>query len=196
MARKKKYIEYLDRATATTIRIDTDNLVKPGELERHVGETLTFHNGRGYIVSGVLTKGQSLIDDYAFCERYEEIEYKNEINMAMFYYPDRALSLYDSVEYAMMVVVNHCEIDEMMHNIKYIAKATDEEIAFREKLLTIKPEWFEKNFKKFDRLLNKYDKDPNCVGIEWDVLTDKDKKYVDKLFKQAEDGKHSDTEQH
>jgi len=182
-------MEYLDYALKHMIHIDDANLIKPEDIEKHIGEVLMFHNGRGYIVSGILTEAKADLDEYSFANRYSGLEYEYELNMGMYYYPEHIMSIHDTVEYAMMVVVNHIAVDEMMHNIRYIAKATDEEIAFRNKMLTYDEKWFKKNYKTIKKMLNKYndreEKLPKEEWYKWDILSDDDKLVIDKILNKA-----------
>jgi len=175
-------MEYLDQATKTKIYIKDENLIRPSDIEKHIGEVVSFHNGLGYVVTGVLTGVKYDNDEYSFAPPYDDLEYEKELDMNMFYTPDRAYGIYQTVVYAKGIVVDGIIKDEQLSDVRYIAVLSDEERAFRDKMLSYSKEWFERNYDTLTTLMDKYD-DPNDSDLyDWDILTEEDKKLVNDIF--------------
>lgn len=179
-------MHYLDRAHNKNIIIPDHTLIRPINLEHHIGETLLFHNGNGYIVSGVLTNAKYNDDEFSFLGRCSGIDYHTELDMAMCYFPNRIHSICDSVQYGYEIVVNHIITDELMHNIKYITVPTEKENAFRKMMLSKSPEWYERNIGKLDEMMSRYEKESIYLDTtyDWDLLSEEDQKTVDAIFKE------------
>jgi len=86
------------------------------------------------------------------------------------------------VVYAKGIVVDGIIKDEQLSDVRYIAVLSDEERAFRDKMLSYSKEWFERNYDTLTTLMDKYD-DPNDSDLyDWDILTEEDKKLVNDIF--------------
>lgn len=135
------------------ITILEENLIRPEDLNKHVGEVLMFHNGRGYVVSGILEAADipSLPDEFFFGRRYNTIEYTHELDM-MWFYDQQQISEYETIMYAYHIVNLNITVDEVMHNINYIAIPTKEELEFRERILNMDPSVLKSRYLKLKEI--------------------------------------------
>lgn len=148
---KHKYITYKNRATDAEIKLSTDNLIKPSELHKHIGERLIFHNGYGYVVSGILTEVDEDYNKYAY-DITRGIDYSHEMSMTYFY-TDKTkeasiVELEELYQYLYCLVVQEITHDQLMNGIKYIALPTEEEQSFIDKLLNMPKEEITANYLK------------------------------------------------
>lgn len=128
------------------ITILEENLIKPEDLNKYIGEVLMFHNGKGYVVSGILETAEILSsNEFLFGKRYDVIEYTHELDMSWFY-DQQELSEYETIMYAYHVVNLNIIRDEIMHNINYIAVPTVEELEFRKRILNTNPSILENRY--------------------------------------------------
>ena len=149
-------INYIDKVHKKEITIETKNLIKPQELYKHIGERLIFHNGFGYIVSGILEKADKEFNPYQY-DLYGGAEYSNELDISYFYCnkddPDSILDL-EEMYYSLYVV----KIQGMVHarimdNCKYIAIPSKEQQEFIDNLLSMSNEEIIDNYKKAKKQL-------------------------------------------
>ena len=107
-------ISYIEGVHKKEITIETKNLIKPQELYKHIGERLIFHNGFGYIVSGILEKAGKEFNPYQY-DLYEGVDYSNELDISYFYCdkdnPDSILDL-EEMYYSLHAV----KIQGIAHN--------------------------------------------------------------------------------
>ena len=89
-------IRYIDKVHKKEITIETKNLIKPQDLYKHIGERLIFHNGFGYIVSGILEKADKEFNPYQY-DVYRSVDYSNELDISYFYRKDNPDSIIDLV---------------------------------------------------------------------------------------------------
>ena len=144
-------ISYIDKVHKKEITIETKNLIKPQELYKHIGERLIFHNGFGYIVSGILEKADKEFNPYQY-DLYGGVEYSNELDISYFYCnkddPDSILDL-EEIYYSLYVVKIEGMIrDRIMDNCKYIAIPSKEEQEFIDNLLSLSNEEIIDNYEK------------------------------------------------
>ena len=144
-------ISYIDKVHKKEITIETKNLIKPQELYKHIGERLIFHNGFGYIVSGILEKADKEFNPYQY-DLYGGADYSNELDISYFYCnkddPDSILDL-EEMYYSLYVI----KIQGMAHNqnmgtCKYIAIPSKEEQEFIDNLLSMSNEEIIDNYEK------------------------------------------------
>ena len=99
-------IRYIDKVHKKEITIETKNLIKPQDLYKHIGERLIFHNGFGYIVSGILEKADKEFNSYQY-DLYGSSDYSNELDISYFYCdkddPDSIVDLED-IYYSLYVI--------------------------------------------------------------------------------------------
>ena len=144
-------VSYIDKVHKKEITIETKNLVKPQELYKHIGERLIFHNGFGYIVSGILEKADKEFNPYQY-DLYGGAEYSNELDISYFYCnkddPDSILDL-EEMYYSLYVVKIQGMIHERtMDNCKYIAIPSKEQQEFIDNILSMSNEEIIDNYKK------------------------------------------------
>ena len=111
-----------------------ESIIKPGDLHKHIGEILTFHNGKGYIVTACLEDAKVMTPDPNSYYKDYGIEYGSELDMSYLYSKDD-VSKYETYMYAYVIRVQGITNDEIMHNIKYVTIPTKEELDFRRHLL-------------------------------------------------------------
>ena len=113
-----------------SIKRESKSIIKPEDLHKHIGEILTFHNGKGYIVTACLEDAKVMtLDPNSYCNDYG-IEYGSELDMSYLYSKDD-VSKYETYMYAYVIRVQGITNDEIMHNIKYVTVPTKEELDFR-----------------------------------------------------------------
>ena len=149
-------ISYIDRVHKKEITIETKNLIKPQELYKHIGERLIFHNGFGYIVSGVLEKADKEFNSYQY-DLYGGVEYSNGLDISYFYCnkdnPDSILNL-EEMYYSLYVVkIKGIVYDQNMDTCKYIAIPSKEEQEFIDNLLSMSNEEITDNYEKAKKQL-------------------------------------------
>ena len=144
-------ISYIDKVHKKEITIETKNLIKPQELYKHIGERLIFHNGFGYIVSGILEKADKEFNPYQY-DLYGSSDYSNGLDMSYFYCnkddPDSILDL-EHMYYSLYVVkIQGMVHDQNMNTCKYIAIPSKEEQEFIDNLLSMSNKEIIDNYKK------------------------------------------------
>ena len=144
-------ISYIDKVHKKEITIETKNLIKPQELYKHIGERLIFHNGFGYIVSGILEKADKEFNPYQY-DLYGGAEYSNELDISYFYCdkddPDSILDL-EAMYYSLYVVkIQGMAHERIIDNFKYIAIPSKEEQEFIDNLLSMSNEEIIDNYEK------------------------------------------------
>ena len=149
-------ISYIDRVHKKEITIETKNLIKPQELYKHIGERLIFHNGFGYIVSGILEKADKEFNPYQY-DVYRSVDYSNELDISYFYcdknHPDSILNL-EEMYYSLYVVkIQGIIYDQNMNTCKYIAIPSKEEQKFIDNLLSMSNEEITDNYEKAKKQL-------------------------------------------
>ena len=153
-------ISYIDKVHKKEITIETKNLIKPQELYKHIGERLIFHNGFGYIVSGILEKAEKEFNPYQY-DLYGSADYSNGLDISYFYCdkdnPDSILNL-EEMYYSLCVV----KIQDMTHNqnmdtCKYIAIPSKEEQEFIDNLLSMSNKEIISNYEKAKKQLKLWD---------------------------------------
>lgn len=149
-------ISYIDRVHKKEITIETKNLIKPQELYKHIGERLIFHNGFGYIVSGILEKADKEFNPYQY-DVYRSVDYSNELDISYFYCnkddPDSILNL-EEMYYSLYVVkIKGIIYDQNMNTCKYIAIPSKEEQEFIDNLLSMSNEEITDNYEKAKKQL-------------------------------------------
>lgn len=134
-----------------TMVIPTERLIRPEDLHNYVGQVLEFHNGYGYIVTAVLLDGDvDPFDEYSFGPRNSSMDYSHELDMAWMYCPNDELQEYMTLQYAYVLIVDEITHDELM-NIKYVAKPSEESLAFREKILSMDKEYLAARYKELKK---------------------------------------------
>lgn len=149
-------ISYIDKVHNKEIIIETKNLIKPQELYKHIGERLIFHNGFGYIVSGILEKADKEFNPYQY-DLYGGADYSNELNISYFYCnkddPDSILDL-EEIYYSLYVVkIEGIVRDRIMDTCKYIAIPSKEEQEFIDNILSMSNEKIIDNYEKAKKQL-------------------------------------------
>ena len=149
-------ISYIDRVHKKEITIETKNLIKPQELYKHIGERLIFHNGFGYIVSGILEKADKEFNLYQY-DLYGGVDYSNELDISYFYCnkddPDSILDL-EEMYYSLYVVkIQGMVHEQTMDNCKYIAIPSKEQQEFIDNILSMPNEEIIDNHKKAKKQL-------------------------------------------
>lgn len=149
-------ISYIDKVHNKEIIIETKNLIKPQELYKHIGERLIFHNGFGYIVSGILEKADKEFNPYQY-DLYGGVNYSNELDISYFYCnkddPDSILNL-EEMYYSLYVVkIEDIVHDQNMDTYKYIAIPSKEEQEFIDNLLSMSNEEITDNYEKAKKQL-------------------------------------------
>lgn len=149
-------ISYIDKVHKKEITIETKNLIKPQELYKHIGERLIFHNGFGYIVSGILEKADKEFNLYQY-DVYRSVDYSNELDISYFYCnkddPDSILNL-EEMYYSLHVVkIKGIVYDQNMNTCKYIAIPSKEEQEFIDNLLSMSNEEITDNYEKAKKQL-------------------------------------------
>ena len=144
-------ISYIDRVHKKEITIETKNLIKPQELYKHTGERLIFHNGFGYIVSGILEKADKEFNPYQY-DLYGSADYSNGLDMSYFYCnkddPDSILDLEEMYYSLYIVKIEGLTRDRIMDSCKYIAIPSKEEQEFIDNILSISNEEIINNYEK------------------------------------------------
>ena len=149
-------ISYIDKVHKKEITIETKNLIKPQELYKHIGERLIFHNGFGYIVSGILEKADKEFNPYQY-DVYRSVDYSNELYISYFYCdkddPNSILDL-EAMYYSLYVVKIQGMVHERtMDNCKYIAIPSKEQQEFIDNILSMSNEEITDNYKKAKKQL-------------------------------------------
>ena len=149
-------ISYIDKVHKKEIIIETKNLIKPQELYKHIGERLIFHNGFGYIVSGILEKADKEFNLYQY-DLYGSADYSNELDISYFYCdkddPDSILDL-EEMYYSLYVVrIQGMVHERTMDNCKYIAIPSKEQQDFINNLLSMSNEEIIDNYEKAKKQL-------------------------------------------
>ena len=144
-------ISYIDRVHKKEITIETKNLIKPQELYKHIGERLIFHNGFGYIVSGILEKADKEFNSYQY-DLYGSADYSNELDISYFYCnkddPDSILDL-EEMYYSLYVVkIQGINQNQIMDNCKYISIPSKEEQEFIDNMLSMSNKEIIDNYEK------------------------------------------------
>ena len=144
-------ISYIDKVHKKEIILETKNLIKPQDLYKHIGERLIFHNGFGYIVSGILEKADKEFNSYQY-DVYRGVDYSNELDISYFYcyknHPDSILNLEEMYYSLYTVKVQNIGHDQIMDNCKYIAIPSKEEQEFIDNLLSMSNEEIIDNYEK------------------------------------------------
>ena len=149
-------ISYIDKVHKKEITIEIKNLIKPQELYKHIGERLIFHNGFGYIVSGILEKADKEFNPYQY-DLYGGAEYSNELYISYFYCdkddPDSILDL-EEMYYSLYVVKIQGMIHERtMDNCKYIEIPSKKQQEFIDNILSMSNEEIIDNYEKAKKQL-------------------------------------------
>ena len=149
-------ISYIDRVHNKEIILETKNLIKPQDLYKHIGERLIFHNGFGYIVSGILEKADKEFNPYQY-DLYGSVDYSNGLDISYFYCnkddPDSILDL-EEMYYSLYVVkIQGITYDQNMNTCKYIAIPSKEEQEFIDNLLSMSNEEIIDNYEKAKKQL-------------------------------------------
>ena len=149
-------ISYIDKVHKKEITIETKNLIKPQDLYKHIGERLIFHNGFGYIVSGILEKADKEFNLYQY-DLYGSADYSNELDISYFYCdkddPDSILDL-EEMYYSLYVVKIQGMIHERtMDNCKYIEIPSKKQQEFIDNILSMSNEEIIDNYKKAKKQL-------------------------------------------
>ena len=149
-------ISYIDRVYKKEITIEIKNLIKPQELYKHIGERLIFHNGFGYIVSGILEKADKEFNPYQY-DLYGGAEYSNELDISYFYCnkddPDSILDL-EEMYYSLYVVkIQGMAHKRIMDNCKYIAIPSKKQQEFINNMLSMSNEEIIDNYEKAKKQL-------------------------------------------
>ena len=149
-------ISYIDKVHKKEITIETKNLIKPQDLYKHIGERLIFHNGFGYIVSGILEKADKEFNLYQY-DLYGSANYSNGLDMNYFYCnkddPDSILDLEDMYYSLYVVKIQGITYDQNMNTCKYIAIPSKEEQEFIDNLLSMSNEEIIDNYEKAKKQL-------------------------------------------
>lgn len=144
-------ISYISGFTKKEIILDTKNLIKPQDLHKHIGERLIFHNGFGYVVSGILEKANKEFNPYQY-DIDKGIDYFHELNLSYFYSDkDNPDSIFDLEEmyYSLYVVKIQCiNQDQIMDNCKYISIPSKEEQEFIDNMLSMSNKEIIDNYEK------------------------------------------------
>jgi len=169
-------MKYKGLLVGTEITIKDENLIKPAELKEHIGEILVFHNRCGCVVSGKLSEFEYTPDEYSFNAPGDTIRYEDEIDTTV-----------ESVRWLVCEGMHH---SQQLYDITYIAVPTEEELAFRDKLVSLDQKWFDDNDKYINALTDKYEKTevPDYEKeYDWqlnlgDELNDEERMHIDKIF--------------
>ena len=149
-------ISYINRVHNKEIILETKNLIKPQELYKHIGERLIFHNGFGYIVSGILEKADKEFNPYQY-DLYGGVDYSNELDISYFYCdkdnPDSIFNLEEMYYSLYIVKVQSIGHDQIMDTCKYIAIPSKEEQEFIDNLLSMSNEEIIDNYEKAKKQL-------------------------------------------
>ena len=144
-------ISYIDKVHKKEITIETKNLIKPQELYKHIGERLIFHNGFGYVVSGILEKADKEFNLYQY-DVYVGVDYSNELDISYFYCnkddPDSILDLEEMYYSLYIVKIEGIVRDRIIDNCKYIAIPSKEEKEFIDNILSMSNEEIIDNYEK------------------------------------------------
>ena len=153
-------ISYIDKVHKKEITIEIKNLIKPQELYKHIGERLIFHNGFGYIVSGILEKADKEFNPYQY-DLYGGIDYSNELDISYFYCdkdnPDSILNLEEMYYSLYIVKIEGIVRDRIIDNCKYIAIPSKEEQEFIDNILSMSNEEIISNYEKAKKQLKLWD---------------------------------------
>ena len=149
-------ISYIDKVHKKEITIEIKNLIKPQDLYKHIGERLIFHNGFGYIVSGILEKADKEFNLYQY-DLYGSADYANGLDISYFYCnkddPDSILDL-EAMYYSLYVVKIQGMVHErIMDNYKYIAIPSKEQQEFIDNILSMSNEEIIDNYEKAKKQL-------------------------------------------
>ena len=144
-------ISYIDKVHKKEITIETKNLIKPQDLYKHIGERLIFHNGFGYIVSGILEKADKEFNFYQY-DLYGSADYSNELDISYFYCdkddPDSILDL-EEIYYSLYIVkIEGIVRDRIIDNCKYIAIPSKEQQEFINNIMSMSNEEIIDNYEK------------------------------------------------
>ena len=148
-------ISYIDKVHKKEITIEIKNLIKPQELYKHIGERLIFHNGFGYIVSGILEKADKEFNPYQY-DVYRSVDYSNELDISYFYRkdsPDSIIDLEDMYYSLYVIKIQGMTYDQNMNTCKYIAIPSKEEQEFINNLLSMSNEEIIDNYEKAKKQL-------------------------------------------
>ena len=138
------------------MEIPEDLLVKPEDLHKHVGEVLLFHNGYGYVVSGILTSAKDVpMNQYSF-RKDIEFDYTHELDMSYFYHKDLC-SKYFTIQFAYVVSVDGIIHDEVIYNPLYVSIPTKEELEFRNYWLSVDKDSLTKEYDRLKEIVDKID---------------------------------------
>ena len=144
-------ISYISGFTKKEIILDTKNLIKPQDLHKHIGERLIFHNGFGYVVSGILEKANKEFNPYQY-DIDNGIDYSHELSIGYSYCdkdnPDSIFDLEEMYCYLHAVKVQGIIHDEIIKDCKYIAIPSKEEQEFIDNLLSMSNEEIIDNYEK------------------------------------------------
>ena len=153
-------IRYIDKVHKKEITIETKNLIKPQDLYKHIGERLIFHNGFGYIVSGILEKADKEFNPYQY-DLYGDVDYSNELDISYFYCdkdnPDSILNLEEMYYSLYIVKIEGIVRDRIIDNCKYIAIPSKEEQEFIDNILSMSNEEIISNYEKAKKQLKLWD---------------------------------------
>lgn len=137
-----------------SVERESKSIIKPEDLHKHIGEILTFHNGRGYIVTACLEDAKVITPDLNSYYNDYGIEYGSELDMSYLYSKDD-ISKYETYMYAYVIRVQGITNDEIMHNIKYITIPTKEELDFRRHFLEeLRVEEIKETYEELKETLN------------------------------------------
>lgn len=149
-------ISYIDKVHKKEITIETKNLIKPQELYKHIGERLIFHNGFGYIVSGILEKADKEFNPYQY-DLYGSADYSNGLDISYFYCnkddPDSILDLEEMYYSLYIEKIKGIVHDQNMTICKYIAIPSKEQQEFIDNILSMSNEEIIDNYKKAKKQL-------------------------------------------
>lgn len=131
-----------------------ESIIKPENLHKHIGEILTFHNGKGYIVTACLEDAKAMTPDLISYYNDYGIEYGSELDMSYLYSKDD-ISKYETYMYAYVIRIQGITNDEIMHNIKYVTIPTREELDFRRHFLEeLRAEEIKETYEELKETLN------------------------------------------
>ena len=149
-------ISYIDKVHKKEITIETKNLIKPQDLYKHIGERLIFHNGFGYIVSGILEKADKEFNPYQY-DLYGGVKYSNGLDISYFYCnkddPDSILNLEEMYYSLHIVKIKDIVYDQNIDTCKYIAIPSKEEQEFIDNLLLMSNKEITDNYEKAKKQL-------------------------------------------
>ena len=149
-------ISYIDKVHKKEITIETKNLIKPQDLYKHIGERLIFHNGFGYIVSGILEKADKEFNPYQY-DLYGSADYSNGLDISYFYCnkddSDSILDLEEMYYFLYVVKIQGMVHEQTMDNCKYIAIPSKEQQEFIDNILSMSNEEIIDNYEKAKKQL-------------------------------------------